>query len=80
MSIDWEKIEQDLDSAILKGVAKTDSRLASRLSSVTRLTDSEVELLFPEPGDLKTVIELMTIVKSSEERNRKIKRIETENF
>jgi hypothetical protein len=72
---DWNKLEQSIDSIISGAAKKTDEELASRISSVTRLTDDEVQELFPEPSDAKKLFELMKIVKSAEERNTKINRI-----
>ena len=51
----------------------TDEKLASRISSVTRMMDEEVQKLFPDSSDVEKLIELMKIVKSSQRRNTKIK-------
>lgn len=75
MPIDWEQFEQDVDIAIVGAGERTDQELASRVSSVTSLTDDEVQAMLPEPGDVKKFAELMTIVNSAEERNVKVQRI-----
>jgi hypothetical protein len=79
-----KKLFDNIDfKAIAKDAAgKTDNELASQISSVTRLTDKEVKQLFPEKGDVATFVELMTIVKSSDDKNKKIKQImnNTEKF
>jgi hypothetical protein len=72
---DWEKFEKSLDKAIEEASVKTDEKLASGISSVTRLTDEEVIELFPETTDAQNLVELMKIVKSAEDRNVKITRI-----
>lgn len=77
MPIDWDQFESDLDSIIESGAQRADERLASKISSVTRMTDDEVKELFPEPADAKKLAELMKIVKSEEERNTKINNIVT---
>lgn len=75
---------KDLDfKAIAEDSAKkTDSALATQISSLTSLTDAEVKKLFPEKADVAKFIELMTIVKSSDDKNKKIKQImnNTEKF
>lgn len=75
MAIDWEKFDKDVDEAIEQAAEKTDEKLASRISSVSRLTDEEIMELFPDPADVKKLKELMKVVKSSEDRNTKITRI-----
>ena len=75
MPIDWEKFDRELPSIIEDSAEETDQRLASRISSITRMTDDEVQELFPEPADVKKLSELMRIVKSAEERNTKINNI-----
>ena len=75
MPVDWEQYESDLDSIIDSAEQRTDERLASKISSVTRMTDNEVKELFPETADAKKLVELMKIVKSADKRNTKIKNI-----
>lgn len=82
MAIDWDEFQEELKQSIDGGSEKTDKQLASNISSITRMTDEEVMELFPEPTDAKHLAELMQIVHSSEDRNRKINKImeNTENF
>jgi hypothetical protein len=75
MPINWDDFENDLDSAINSAANATDDKLASKMSSITRMTDDEVKELFPEPGDVKKLYDLMKIVKSAEDRNNKINKI-----
>lgn len=75
MPVDWEYLSREMDSIIDSSAIKTDERLASRISSLTRMTDSEIQELFPQPTDIKKLTELMEIVKSSENRNNKISKI-----
>lgn len=49
----------DIDNDIDKAAEKTDENLASKISSVTRLTDEEIQKLFPEPTDVKKLAEFM---------------------
>ncbi len=77
MPVDWDQFESDLDSIIESGAQRADERLASKISSVTRMTDDEVKELFPEPADAKKLAELMKVVKVAEERNTKINNIVT---
>ena len=76
MPVDWDQFESDLDSIIESGAQRADERLASKISSVTRMTD-EVKELFPEPADAKKLAKLMKVVKAAEKRNTKINNIVT---
>jgi hypothetical protein len=75
MPIDWNKFDNDIDVAITESANATDDKLASKISSITRMTDEEVKELFPEPTDTKKLAKLMKIVKSAEDRNTKINNI-----
>ena len=75
MAINWDQFESDLDEIIESGAERADERLASKISSVTRMTDEEIKELFPKPADAKLLTELMKVVKSSEDRNTKINNI-----
>lgn len=73
MPLDFSGI--DIDQIIKETGENTDAALAGRISSLTRLTDAEIQELFPKAGDAKKLVELMQIVKSAEDRNTKINRI-----
>jgi len=75
MAIDWDKFDHDTDKAIEEAGERTDAKLASVVSSVTRLTDDEIQELFPEPADVDKLRELMKVVKSAGDRNEKINSI-----
>jgi len=63
--------ELDFDRLLDEAEAETDAELASRISSLTRMTDAEIKELFPEKADKKKLVELMSIVKSSADMNEK---------
>ena len=75
MPVDWDAFDREIDSIIDEAADATDARLASRISSITRMTDDEVQELFPDPTDVKKLTELMKIVKSAEDRNTKVNNI-----
>lgn len=75
MPIDWTTFGKDVDTAIESSVKETDDALASKVSSLTRLTDEEVKALFPESKELKQLSALMDIVQSSTSHNEKINSI-----
>ena len=75
MPIDWDEFESDIDDAADNAADRTDAKLASRISSITRMTDEEIEELFPKPADVKKLVNLMKIVKSAGDRNNKINKI-----
>lgn len=75
MTIDWDKFQEDVDAAIEQAGNRTDEELAGKLSGVTRLSDDEIQRMFPDPADCKKLSELMQIVRSSTKQNEKINRI-----
>ena len=75
MAIDWSKFQDDVDGAIEDAGKKTDVKLAGTVSRITRLTDEEIQALFPKPSDVKKLAELMEIVKKAGNRNEKINQI-----
>jgi hypothetical protein len=64
-----------MDVALNESEKATDAKLASKISSLTKMTDDEVQELFPSQADAKKLIELMKIIKSREERNTKVTKI-----
>jgi hypothetical protein len=75
MAMDWDKFDKEIDRAAQKAGDRTDEKLASRISSVSRLTDEEIQELFPDPADVKRLKDLMKVVKSAGDRNDKINTI-----
>ncbi|NMR26509.1 hypothetical protein HH219_13365 [Pseudoalteromonas sp. NEC-BIFX-2020_015] len=75
MTINWDEFDSEIDLIIENSAEATDEKLASSISSITRMTDEEVKELFPSPADVKKLTELMKIVKSSQNRNEKINHI-----
>ena len=75
MPVNWDEFDNEIDDIIDKNVKTTDEKLASRISSITRMTDDEVKELFPDPADVKKLTELLKIVKSADDRNTKINKI-----
>ena len=71
----WDELEKDLDSILDEAADKTDQKLAGQISSLTRMTDEEVQKWFPKKADDKKLAKLMKIVKSSENIKNKINRI-----
>ena len=75
MTINWDEFDSEIDLIIENSAEATDEKLASSISSITRMTDEVVKELFPSPADVKKLSELMKIVKSSQNRNEKINNI-----
>lgn len=68
MGLNWTEIAAE-------AAAETDRELAGDISSLTTMTDGEIEELFPAPQDKQRLAQLMEIVKSAEARNVKVSRI-----
>jgi hypothetical protein len=75
MPINWDELDSKVDAIIKNSGDVTDKKLASEISSITRLTDDEIQELFPKAADAKKLTELMKIVKSAEDRNNKVNQI-----
>ncbi len=75
MTMDWKKFQNELNQMAGEAGEKTDKRLAHKISSITRLTEVEVKQLFPDPGDVKRLGELIEIIKRTGDRNEKISAI-----
>lgn len=75
MPINWDQFDSDVNTAIASASTQTDDKLASQISSITRMTDAEIKELFPSPADVQTLANLMKIVKSSADRNTQINQI-----
>jgi hypothetical protein len=75
MAIDWDQFDIDVDQATERSANSTDQILASKVSSLTSMTDAEVKELLPSPADVKALGELLKIVQSAETRNTKINQI-----
>ena len=75
MPINWDGVDAELDQALDAARKRTNDKLAGQISSLTRLTDDEVKELFPTPADVGRLVELLKIVKSADERNRKVSRL-----
>ena len=68
MGLDWSRIAAE-------AAEETDRQLAGDISSLTTMTDREINELFPTHDDKRRLAELMKIVKGAGSRNRKINRI-----
>lgn len=75
MPIDWDAFQSTIDAEIEAAATATSTDLASKASSITRLTDEEIAELFPTPADMQMLKNLMEIVKSAEDENVKINRL-----
>ena len=75
MPVDWDRFDRELGPAIEASADRTDEKLASLISSITRLTNEEVIELFPDPADARKLVELMKIVNSAQDRNARVNNI-----
>ena len=75
MPIDWDAVQSEVDRALEGATDRTNDRLASKISSLTRMTDVEVKELFPTPADVDKLTKLMQIVKSADQRNQKVNQL-----
>jgi len=75
MTIDWDQFDIDVDQVAERSADATDEILASKVSSLTSMTDTEVKELLPRPADVKALGKLLKIVQSAENRNTKINQI-----
>lgn len=65
----------NLDAIINDAATKTDEKLATKISTLTHLTDEEINQLFPKQHDQEILAKLISIVKSADDDNQKVNRI-----
>ncbi len=75
MAIDWDQFDIDVGQAAERSADATDEILASKVSSLTSMTDTEVKELLPQPADVKVLGKLLKVVQSATDRNTKINQI-----
>jgi hypothetical protein len=73
--IDWDFFEKSIRGEVEAAARKTNEQLDTEISSLTRLTEEEVERLFPTRADKAKLARLMGIVRGAENRNRKARRL-----
>lgn len=71
MPIDWNTIKEEIDRA----GDETDAQLESRISSLTRMKDDEINELFPSKADKEKLVSLMQIVNEARSENEKTTRL-----
>lgn len=67
MAIDWDAIDEEINQA----AGETDAQLESKISSLTRMKDNEINELFPEKADKEKLIKLMQIVNEATTENKR---------
>ena len=72
MDIDWDELEKKAKKAAEEASIEADEELASDISSITRLTDENIQELCPEPADKEKLTKLLRIVKSATSHNTKV--------
>lgn len=73
---EWAEFEKAFDEAVEESAREAKEKFVSRVTSISRLTEEEIDDLFPDQADKKKLAKLMSIVKSAEDDNRKIVRLE----
>lgn len=67
--------ELDFEQISNKAKAEADEEVGDKISSVTRLNKDEVKKLFPDTDEQQKLTELMKIVKSADDHNKKVNAI-----
>jgi uncharacterized protein (UPF0305 family) len=67
MPIDWDAIDREIEAA----AGDTDAKLVSRISSISRMKDEDIEKLFPDSGDKEKLKKLLQIVDEASDENTK---------
>ncbi|HKK45963.1 MAG TPA: hypothetical protein VJ964_10600 [Balneolaceae bacterium] len=75
MSQELDKLVENFDHISAKAKQEADNEVGDKISSATRLSKSEVKELFPKREDQKKLAELMQIVKSADNHNKKVNAI-----
>ena len=75
MAIDWDAFEKDVKIDAQNAANETDKALSGRISSVTRLTDEDINELFPIAADAEKLAKLIKAVKTADDKNKKLNEI-----
>lgn len=75
MSSDLDDLVASFDQLSQKAEEEADEKVRGKIAGLTRMTEREVKELFPVREDQKRLVELMQIVRSSDEQNKKINNI-----
>tara|TARA_R110002049_G_scaffold307450_1_gene507975 strand:- start:157 stop:441 length:285 start_codon:yes stop_codon:yes gene_type:complete len=75
MSQELDDLLKNFDSISKQAEEDANEEIGDKISSVTKMSKEEVKELFPERGEQKKLIELMRIVKSSNDHNKKLNAI-----
>lgn len=73
--IDWSAWRREIGPLVEAAAGRTDRRLAGELARVTRLSEAEIEAMFPDAADAERLGELMSVVKSSGDRHERVNRL-----
>lgn len=65
------------EDILKKSAEKTDNEFVSDISSLTSLTDEEINTLFPQRSDQEKLLKLLTIVQGATDENNKIVALKT---
>ena len=68
-------LENKYAAAARKAQEQTDEKYKNVISSLTRLTDEEIEKFFPERRDKDKLLELMDLVNQETSENEKITKL-----
>lgn len=71
MGFNWDDIENEINQA----ADETDLQLESKISSLTHMSDDDINALFPKKADKEKLIQLMKIVNQSTSENEKKARL-----
>lgn len=72
MSEELNELVNNFDQLSDRAKKEADDEVGDKISSVTRMSKEEVKELFPERGDQKKLAELMQIVRSADNHNKKV--------
>ena len=76
--IDWDRFERTIRGEVETAARQTNEELAQRISTLVRMTDEDIQRLFPTKADKARLARLLRIVRSAESRNRKAKALADE--
>ena len=71
----WDDLENKIGGLVQEAGNRTDNKLASEMSSLTKLTNDQITELFPESKDAASLFELIRLVKEGTSRNEKVDKI-----
>lgn len=70
--INWDGLIKEFQHAFNHANSESNQSIINKIILLTKLTENDIKVLFPQNADIEKLLELLKIIKSDKERNVKI--------